>query len=243
MASQDVATIGQRTSHIRNKIRRSELYGKLLHEKKPKTLENTREKDETVIRSDDEEIGQDLAEDEFAQYFNREVSPKVLLTTGRKPTAVMFKFLADLLHVFPDATYYKRNNYEIKKMCEYASKRGFTDLVVINEDRKNINGMLVVHLPEGPTAYFRLSSLKLSKEIKGHGKPTRHRPELVLNNFSTRIGNRVGRMFASLFNQDPEFRGRKLACSSLLSSWYVFPTLPSSKLACSSTKITCSPFG
>eukprot|EP00963_Diacronema_lutheri_P003358 scaffold281_cov318-Pavlova_lutheri.AAC.41 len=176
----------------------------------PKTLENTREKDETVIRSDDEEIGQDLAEDEFAQYFNREVSPKVLLTTGRKPTAVMFKFLADLLHVFPDATYYKRNNYEIKKMCEYASKRGFTDLVVINEDRKNINGMLVVHLPEGPTAYFRLSSLKLSKEIKGHGKPTRHRPELVLNNFSTRIGNRVGRMFASLFNQDPEFRGRRV---------------------------------
>mmetsp|Transcript_2166 Transcript_2166/g.14249 ORF Transcript_2166/g.14249 Transcript_2166/m.14249 type:complete len:220 (+) Transcript_2166:1009-1668(+) len=34
MASQDVATIGQRTSHIRNKMRRSEVYGKLLHEKK-----------------------------------------------------------------------------------------------------------------------------------------------------------------------------------------------------------------
>lgn len=34
---------------------------------------------------------------------------------------------------------------------------------------------------------------------------------------------------------------RKLACSSLLSSWYVFPILPSSKLACSNTKITCSP--
>jgi len=239
MASQDVATIGQRTSHIRNKMWRSEVYGKLLHEKKrekrkqrkklaeerekaieagqvpppkpePKTLENTREKDDTIIRSDDEEIGEDLADDEFAQYFNRQVSPKVLLTTGRKPTAIMFKFLADLLHVFPDATYYKRNNHEIKKMCEYASKREFTDLVVINEDRKNINGMLVVHLPEGPTAYFRLSSLKLSKEIKGHGKPTRHRPELVLNNFSTRLGNRIGRMFASLFNQDPEFRGRRV---------------------------------
>lgn len=34
MASQDVATVGQRTSHIRNKMRRSEVYGKLLHEKK-----------------------------------------------------------------------------------------------------------------------------------------------------------------------------------------------------------------
>lgn len=34
MASQDVSTVGQRTSHIRNKMRRSEVYGKLLHEKK-----------------------------------------------------------------------------------------------------------------------------------------------------------------------------------------------------------------
>ena len=28
---------------------------------------------------------------------------------------------------------------------------------------------------------------------QGHGKPTRHRPELILNNFSTRLGHRVGR--------------------------------------------------
>lgn len=233
------STVGQRTSHIKNKIKRSELYAKLLHEKKrekrkqrkkaaaeiskalelgqepptkqqPKTIENTREKDETIIQAEDEEIEEDLAEDEFSQYFNREVSPKVLLTTGRKPTAIMYKFLADLLNLFPDATYYKRNNYELKKICQYASKRGFTDLVVINEDRKSINGMLIVHLPDGPTAHFRLSSLRLSKDIKGHGKPTRHRPELVLNNFSTRLGNRIGRMFASLFNQDPEFRGRRV---------------------------------
>lgn len=37
--------------------------------------------------------------------------------------------------------------------------------------------------------------------LQGHGRATEHKPELVLNNFGTRIGRRVGRMFASLFAQ------------------------------------------
>lgn len=37
---------------------------------------------------------------------------------------------------------------------------------VFNEDRKQINGLLLVHLPDGPTAQFRLSNLVLSTDIK-----------------------------------------------------------------------------
>jgi hypothetical protein len=54
----------------------------------------------------------------------------------------------------------------LKKIVKYATAKGFTDVAVFNEDRKQINGMLLIHLPAGPTALFRLSSLKLSKEIK-----------------------------------------------------------------------------
>jgi ribosome production factor 1 len=122
----------------------------------------------------------------------------------------MYKFLADLLEVLPSATYYKRKGYPLKKIVEYAAKRDFTDVMVFNEDRKSINGLLLIHLPHGPTAAFRLSSLVLSKDIKGHGRATTHKPELVLNNFDTRLGHRVGRMFASLFNQDPTFKGRRV---------------------------------
>lgn len=56
--------------------------------------------------------------------------------------------------------------YALKKICEYASNRGFTDVIVFNEDRKSINGMLLVHLPGGPTAHFKLSNLRLSKDIR-----------------------------------------------------------------------------
>ena len=56
--------------------------------------------------------------------------------------------------------------YAVKKIAEFASNRGFTNLIVLNENRKEVNGLLLVHLPHGPTAHFRLSNLKLSREIK-----------------------------------------------------------------------------
>ena len=57
---------------------------------------------------------------------------------------------------------------------------------------------------------YKLSSLVLSKKIRNHGRATSHFPELILNNFSTRMGHRVGRMFASVFPQKPEFQGRRV---------------------------------
>jgi rRNA maturation protein Rpf1 len=112
--------------------------------------------------------------------------------------------------VFPSAVFYKRQGYALKKIIEYAKQNGFTDVVVVNEDKKVLNGMVVCHLPDGPTAVFNLSSVILNRDIKGRGKPTDHKPELVLNNFGTRLGYRIGRMFGSLFCQDPTFRGRRV---------------------------------
>ena len=103
-----------------------------------------------------------------------------------------------------------RQGYALKKIIEYAKHNDFTDVVVVNEDKKVLNGMVVCHLPDGPTAMFNLSSVVLNRDIKGRGKPTDHKPELVLNNFGTRLGYRIGRMFGSLFCQDPTFRGRRV---------------------------------
>jgi ribosome production factor 1 len=74
----------------------------------------------------------------------------------------------------------------------------------------NSDGLLVCHLPEGPTAYFKINSLKFSKDIKGVGESTDHCPEIILNNFNTRLGHTVARLFASLFPHDPEFKGRRV---------------------------------
>lgn len=61
--------------------------------------------------------------------------------------------------------------------------------------------MILSHLPEGPTATFRVSGLKLNKEIPNHGANNglMVNPELIMNNFDTMLGTRVGRFLASLF--------------------------------------------
>lgn len=48
--------------------------------------------------------------------------------------------------------------------------------------------------------------------IQRRGKePTEHCPEVILNNFTTRLGHSIARMFAALFPQDPQFVGRQVA--------------------------------
>ena len=61
-----------------------------------------------------------------------------------------------------------------------------------------------------PYSQIILNFIKLVRIFpQGHGRATEHKPELILNNFGTRLGRRVGRMFASLFCQDPNFKGRR----------------------------------
>ncbi len=88
-------------------------------------------------------------------------------------------FLLPPVQVFPSAQYYKRAGFPLKKICQYAAARGFTDVLVANEDRKSVNGLLLIHLPGGPTAHFRLSKLVLSKDIKvgGAAAPEYHLAE------------------------------------------------------------------
>ena len=70
------------------------------------------------------------------------------------------------MQVLPHAAYYKRRGFALKKIIPWAAQRGFTDALVVHEDRKVVNDLLLVHLPGGPTAHFKLTNLKLNKEIK-----------------------------------------------------------------------------
>ena len=62
-----------------------------------------------------------------------------------------------------------------------------------------IDTLILSHLPDGPTATFRVSGVKLRHDLPNHGNPTSHNPELILNNFDTMTGHRIGRMLAALF--------------------------------------------
>jgi len=86
----------------------------------------------------------------------------------------------------------------------------FTDLIIVTEKSKVPDGLIICHLPNGPTATFKLTSAVLPEHIKGHGKLTSHYPEVILNHFNTRLGITVGRMLGALFHQRPNFVGRRV---------------------------------
>ncbi|KAJ1963691.1 Ribosome production factor 1 [Dipsacomyces acuminosporus] len=227
-----------RPADIKNKARREELYGKQrvakakakrqrrkeqkreeeanpelkekrLRENLPATQENTREFDETVVAEEDEEVLQDEEEDEFAAYFNGQ-APKVLITTTPNAHKRTEGFVKELLSVIPNLEYIKRGKkFELQQIIQFCKNREYTDLIVVTEDHKEPTHLTLIHLPEGPTAHFRLTRITGGKEISGHARATSHHPELILNQFTTRLGHTVGRMFAALFPQVPEFQGRQ----------------------------------
>jgi len=134
-----------------------------------------------------------------------------LLTTSYKPSFRGLQFIRDLTGVFTNAKYYDRGTFPIKTIVKFANKRKFSDILITHQDKKRINGLIHIHLPNGPTAHYKLTSVMLCKEVPDHGVKTSHRPEIVLNNFDTRLGHTMGRMLACLFNRKPEFYGRQVA--------------------------------
>lgn len=220
-------------SLMRNKEQRMALFRKMKKEKHKKkmqarrarrkaglpanpghTIESLREKDQTTITnledSDNEELRKELQLDDFSNYFERSYEPKVLITFADNPVTKTRKFGLELGRIFPNALVKIRNKSSVKNICKSAVREEYTDVVIINEDRRQPNGLLVIHLPNGPTAHFKLSNVKLTSDMKrDHKEITKHRPEVILNNFTTRLGLTVGRMLGALFHHDPEFRGRR----------------------------------
>ena len=80
----------------------------------------------------------------------------------------------------------------------------------MGEANKKPCSVTLVALPLGPTALFRLTSVELGKEIYGHARPTPHTPELILNNFTTALGHRVGKLLQRLFPLVPDLEGRQV---------------------------------
>ncbi|CAK9167048.1 unnamed protein product [Ilex paraguariensis] len=152
---------------IKNKAKRSVVHAGLKHQKKlekrkkakaceaaekraleigeepppkkiPRTIENTRESDETICEPDDEELFAGNDADEFSSILKQESTSKILITTCRFNSTIV----------------------------EYAKKKDFTSIIVVHTNHHEPDAFLVICLPDGPTAYFKLSRLVLQKDIK-----------------------------------------------------------------------------
>ncbi|OEH73944.1 imp4 family u3 small nucleolar ribonucleoprotein [Cyclospora cayetanensis] len=179
--------------------KRREKRGETVEKQVPRTIESMRAPDDSVVSGNDAEAAEAEEADEFAPVFRGEKTPKLFITTSKRPSARFHDFLKEMLLILPGAYYYKRLQTSVKTVCSAAIAGGFTAVLLFKEKKGQADGLYICHLPEGPTSYFRISNVTLAQDLPDGGCSSSHNPELLLNNFVTSLGRRVARLLGSLF--------------------------------------------
>lgn len=164
---------------------------------------------------------------------------KICVTTSPRPSARTVQFAQELCqHVFYHAQAFDRQTFTLDQIKGFCDQRKYTALVVLHEGRQLAHGcgtnvgvtdMYISLLPDGPTAHFGVRGVMLHKEVPDHGSFFRDRDrrlsasmrahsndinaELILNNFTTRLGISVAHILQALFNTRaaPDFAYRQVA--------------------------------
>ncbi|KAK9162417.1 hypothetical protein Syun_003319 [Stephania yunnanensis] len=115
-------------------------------------------------------------DDEYANAAEKD--PKILLTTSRDPSSRLTQFVKVYILSF------------------------LLDVILVHEHRGEPDGLIVCHLPFGPTAYFGLLNVVTRHDIKDKksmGTMPEVYPHLILNNFTTKLGERTANILKHLF--------------------------------------------
>ncbi|XP_068659814.1 uncharacterized protein [Aristolochia californica] len=204
------------------RLRREYLYRKslegkerLLYEKKRKIKEALEEgkpiptelrneeaalRKEIDLEDENTEVPRTHIDDEYANASERD--PKILLTTSRNPSSRLTQFVKEMKIVFPNAQRMNRGGQVISEIIDTCRAHEFTDVILVHEHRGEPDGLIVCHLPFGPTAYFGLLNVVTRHDIKDKkamGTMSEAYPRLILNNFSTKLGQRTANILKHLF--------------------------------------------
>ena len=153
--------------------------------------------DEALIEQQDAEDVEAI-DDEYWDLGTRE--PRILITTSRDPSAKLKQFAKELKLIIPNATRVNRGNINVKDLPAAAISNGLTDLIIVHEHKGTPSGMIISHLPHGPTAYFTLSQVVLRHDVTSYSIPTSY-PHLIFDNLSddNKVAKRVKRILQALF--------------------------------------------
>ncbi|KAK3122753.1 hypothetical protein QOZ80_8AG0617690 [Eleusine coracana subsp. coracana] len=168
----------------------------------PTELRNEEHELRRLIDLDDQDRAapRNAIDDEYANAALGE--PKILLTTSRNPSQPLTQFAKELKVVFPNAQRMNRGGQVISEIVDSCRAHNITDLILVHEHRGQPDGLIVSHLPNGPTAYFGLLNVVTRHDIrdrKAIGKMSEAYPHLILDNFTTKAGERTANILKYLF--------------------------------------------
>jgi U3 small nucleolar ribonucleoprotein protein IMP4 len=137
-------------------------------------------------------------DDEYANTLYND--PQILMTTSRNPSNRLMQFLKEMAIIVPNAERINRGAYVMDDLVNLCLKKNLSDLVLLHEHRGQPDGLIICHLPVGPTVYFGLQNVVLRHDVneKLATMPEIY-PHLIFHNFSTTLGERVVNILKHLF--------------------------------------------
>jgi U3 small nucleolar ribonucleoprotein protein IMP4 len=203
--------IRQRKEYLFKK--NEEIKKKLIYEKKMKlksAIENERpipselkkESDalmkELEYEDDNTILPFSTMDDEYAS--NKYLEPKILLTTSRNPSQRLMQFLKEIRIIIPNSVRVNRGHTVIKDLVKICQENEFTDLVMLHENRGVPDGLIISHMPYGPTIYFGLFNVVLRHDIREEVDTVSEAyPHLIFDGFTSRLGERVTEILKNIF--------------------------------------------
>jgi U3 small nucleolar ribonucleoprotein protein IMP4 len=135
-----------------------------------------------------------------SEYANAGVNdPKILVTTSHDPSSKLTQFLKEVKLLIPNSHRMNRGGNTVQQIVETCRADGFSDLVVLQEHRGIPDGIVVSHMPYGPTAYFGLHNVVMRHDIPQCAPVSEAYPHLIMQNLTTKIGSRVAEILKHLF--------------------------------------------
>lgn len=130
-----------------------------------------------------------------------EIDPRLVVTTSRNPSARLAQFAKELRLLFPNSQRLNRGGLVISELVSACRANDITDIIIAHEHRGEPDGLIVCHLPYGPTAFFNLSNVIMRHDIhdKSLGTVSEAYPHLIFHAFHTALGQRLSDVLKYLF--------------------------------------------
>jgi U3 small nucleolar ribonucleoprotein protein IMP4 len=98
----------------------------------------------------------------------------------------------------------------IKELVKTCQENEFSDLIILHENRGVPDGMIISHMPFGPTIYFGLFNVLLRHDIEEEiDTVSEAYPHLIFDGFESRLGNRIQEVWKNLFPV-PKFESQRI---------------------------------
>ena len=205
------AEIRQRKEYLFKKteeIKKNEIYlkkqklKKLIEENKPIPNDLKGESDillkEIQYEDSQTSLPQNILDNEY--YTNTNNQQKILVTTSRHPSQRLTQFLQEIRIIIPNSIRVNRGNIVLKDIIKACKQNDFSDLIILHENRGNPDGMIISHMPNGPSVYFGLFNVVLRHDIDDDiEKVSQSFPHLIFNGFNSKLGERIVEILKNLF--------------------------------------------